>query len=312
MSRSRSTTTSFFSPRRVAIIAQSTVTQLVRMKIFYFLAPVALLFLGLQFFDAFWFEGPEALMPEQELRMHKNLCLGTMMFFSSLFAVVSTALLIPGDIEDRTLYTILCKPVPRLDYLVGKLLGVIAVIFIAMVVMDVLLVATLHFRTEEKLLETAEFLKSLNYPDREITAAKAEIAAHGPTMILQYGVIAHFFKACVIAAVALLISTFSTSTLFTIATSVMIWIIGAFQSIARDGLFNDPALGEAPSLADKIVGTLISLIFPDFQLFEAISDAAARAEDVLGSDLAKLGGLTAVYVGIYVVLSWFVFSDKEF
>ena len=127
--------TSFFSPRRAVIIALSTVTQLVRMKVFYFLAPIALLFVGLQFFDVFWYEGPEASQPQQELMMHKNLCLGTMMLFSSLFAIVSTALLIPGDIEDRTLYTILCKPVPRLDYLVGKLLGVISVIFVAMLVM---------------------------------------------------------------------------------------------------------------------------------------------------------------------------------
>jgi hypothetical protein len=309
---SRPASTSFFSPRRVLIIAQSTVTQLVRMKVFYFLAPIALLFLGLQFFDVFWYEGPEALMPEQELRMHKNLCLGTMMLFSSLFAVVATALLIPGDIEDRTLYTILCKPVPRLDYLVGKLFGVIAVIFIAMLVMDVLLVATLHFRTEEKLIETTEYMKRIGYPDREIAAGRAEVAAHGPTLLLQFGVLAHFLKACVIAAVALLISTFSTSTLFTIATSVMIWIIGAFQSIARDGIFTDPSLGEAPGWADKILGTLISVVFPDFQLFEAISDAAARAENVLPTDMLQLTGLTAVYVGIYVVLSWFVFADKEF
>jgi hypothetical protein len=309
---SRPVSTSFFSPRRVLIIAQSTVTQLVRMKIFYFLAPVALLFLGLQFFDARWFEGPEALMPEQELRMHKNICLGTMMLFTSLFAIVSTALLIPGDIEDRTLYTILCKPVPRLDYLIGKLVGVIAVIFIAMLVMDVLLVATLHFRTEEKLLVMTDYMVKIGYPEREIAAGRAEIAAHGPTMILQFGVLSHFLKACVIAAVALLISTFSTSTLFTIATSAMIWIIGSFQSIARDGLFNDATFGEAPGWADKIVGTLISLVFPDFQLFEAISDAAARAENVLPADMAQLAGLSAVYIGIYVVLSWFVFSDKEF
>ena len=309
---SSSATTSFFSLSRVLIIAQSTVTQLVRMKVFYFLAPIALLFLGLQFFDVFWYEGPEALMPEQELRMHKNLCLGTMMLFSALFAIVSTALLIPGDIEDRTLYTILCKPVPRLDYLVGKLLGVIAVTFIAMLVMDLLLVATLHFRTEQKLVEMTEYMKSIGYPDREIKAGRAEIAAHGPTVLLQFGVLAHFFKACVIAAVALLISTFSTSTLFTIATSVMIWIIGAFQSIMRDGIFADPSLGETPGWADRILETLISVLFPDFQLFEAISDAAARAENVLPSDMWQLGGLTAMYVGIYVVLSWFVFSDKEF
>ena len=148
---SRQASISFFSLRRILIVAQSTVTQLVRMKVFYFLAPIALLFVGIQFLDLIWYQGAETLQPEQELRMHKNICLGTMMVFSSMFGIVATALLIPGDIEDRTLYTILCKPVPRFDYLVGKLLGVMAVIFIAMVVMDVLLVATLHFSNRREI-----------------------------------------------------------------------------------------------------------------------------------------------------------------
>lgn len=309
---SRSRTPSFISPRRIFIITQSTVTQLVRMKVFYFLAPIALVFVGLQFFDAPWYEGADAMAPAQELRMHKNIGLGTMMIFSSLFAVVATALLIPGDVDDRTLYTILCKPVPRLDYLLGKLCGVLVVILIAMAVMDVMLVVTLHYRTEEKVVQVTEFMRSLGYPEEEMKAGQAEIASHGPTLTLQFGVLAHFFKAAVIAAVALLISTFSTSTLFTIATSVMIWIIGAFQSIARDGLFNDAQHGEAPSTADRIVSTIISVIFPDFQLFEAIADAAARAEAVIPADLARLGGLTFLYLGVYVVLSWFVFRDKEF
>ena len=291
---------------------QSTVTQLVRMKVFYFLAPIAILFLGLQYFDLLWYQGAETIHPEQELRMHKNICLGTMMIFTSLFAIVSTALLIPGDIEDRTLYTILCKPVPRLDYLVGKLLGVIAVIFIVMLVMDVLMVATLHFRTEEKIKLMTEAWTTHGYAEDDIKAGQAAMAAHGPTLILQYGVIAHFLKASVIAAVALLISTFSTSTIFTIATSVMIWIIGAFQSVARDGLFNNPLSNEDPSLPERVMSTIVSLVFPDFKLFESIADGAARAEDVLHTDMAQLGGVAALYIGIYVVLSWFVFSDKEF
>ncbi len=306
------TNTSFISPRKILIIAQSTVTQLVRMKVFWFLAPIALLFLGLQFFDVFWYEGPEASQPQQELQMHKNLCLGTMMLFGSLFAIVSTALLIPRDIEDRTLYTILCKPVPRLDYLCGKLLGVIFVIGVAMLVMDLLLVITLHFRTQEVLGEMDGFLESLGWPDDVVAQKKADIAAHGPTLTLQFGVLAHFFKAAIIAAVALLISTFSTSTIFTIATSVLVWIIGALQSIAREAFLNDDTLGESTSWAAKILGTLVSLIFPDFQVFEAVADAAARASEIMAADMIKIAGLAFFYLGIYTVLSWFVFSDKEF
>ena len=304
--------TSFFSPRRAGIIALSTVTQLVRMKVFYFLAPIALLFVGLQFFDVFWYEGPEASQPQQELMMHKNLCLGTMMLFSSLFAIVSTALLIPGDIEDRTLYTILCKPVPRLDYLVGKLLGVISVIFVAMLVMDILMVVTLHYRTQAVIAELGEYLGAIGWGEEEVRQGQAEVASHGPSLILQYGVLAHFFKASMIAAVALLISTFSTSTLFTIASSVMIWIIGAVQSLAREGLFTKGEYGVEPGMVDRILGTIISLVFPDFQLFESVSDGAARAMEIGVFDMLHLGGLTFFYIAIYTVLSWFVFSDKEF
>ena len=244
--------------------------------------------------------------------MHKNLCLGTMMLFSSLFAIVSTALLIPGDIEDRTLYTILCKPVPRLDYLVGKLLGVISVIFVAMLVMDILMVVTLHYRTQVVSAELGEYLGAIGWGEEEVRQGQAEVASHGPSLILQYGVLAHFFKASIIAAVALLISTFSTSTLFTIASSVMIWIIGAVQSLAREGLFTKGEYGAEPGMVDRILGTIISLVFPDFQLFESVSDGAARAMEIGVFDMLHLGGLTFFYIAIYTVLSWFVFSDKEF
>lgn len=304
--------TSFFSPRRVFIIAQSTITQLVRMKVFYFLLPVAALFLAIQFFEAPWYSGPEAATPEQELQMHKNLCLGAIMLFSSLFAIVSTALLIPRDIEDRTLYTILCKPVPRLDYLVGKLLGVMAVIAIAMLAMDLLLVITLQYRTDALLEKIGPFLLERNWPQDLIDEKMAEVASHGPTMTLQLAVLAYFLKASVVAAIALLISTFSTSTLFTIASSAMIWIIGAAQSVAREGLFDRGGLAEESGAIGKILATLVSLIFPDFQLFDSIAEAASRAAAVTPQDLIHLSGLSFFYLAIYVVLSWFIFSDKEF
>lgn len=309
---SKSTAPTFVSPRRILIIAQSTVTQLVRMKVFYFLAPIALLFVGLQFFDGLWYALPDTLLVEQELRMHKNICLGTMMLFGCLFAVVSTALLIPGDIEDRILYTILCKPVPRMDYLLGKLFGVIFVILIAMGVMDFLMVATLEYRMQGMMTDITATLRERGLSDTEIGAVEAEVRAHGSTVNLQFGVLAHFLKAAVIAAVALLVSTFSTSTLFTIAVSVMVWIIGEFQWIVRDGLFNDAEFGELPSTVDQIVATTISVIFPDFRLYGAIAEGAARAETIVPNDVWQLGGLAGLSLGIYVVLSWFVFRDKEF
>ncbi|MEX1010342.1 MAG: ABC transporter permease subunit, partial [Chthoniobacterales bacterium] len=103
--------------RRTTAIAAVTWTELVRLKIFYFLVIFALLVIGNSFFLArFSFE--------EEFQMLKDIALGAMSIFSSLLAILATATLLPKDVEDRTIYTILAKPVSRTEYLLGKLAGV--------------------------------------------------------------------------------------------------------------------------------------------------------------------------------------------
>ena len=63
---------------------------------------------------------------QEQFQVLKDVSLGAMSIFTWLLAVLATAMLLPKDIEDRTLYTILAKPVPRFEYLLGKLLGVLA------------------------------------------------------------------------------------------------------------------------------------------------------------------------------------------
>ena len=66
------------------------------------------------------------LNPEHQLKLLKDVAFGALQLFAVVIAISATAVLLPRDVEDRTLYTILAKPVPRADYLVGKLLGVLA------------------------------------------------------------------------------------------------------------------------------------------------------------------------------------------
>ena len=55
----------------------------------------------------------------------------------------------------------------------------------------------------------------------------------------------------------------------------------------------------------------VALIFPNYQLFN-VTDAAIQGLPVAGMAMLVLLGLTAFYVVLYTLLSWFVFSDKEF
>src|SRR5260370_33948567 len=130
-----------FSFGRVSAITANTLTELTRLKVFYVLLLFALLLIGSSVFMAqFTFQ--------QEFQILKDVSLGAMSIFTSLLAIVATARLIPQDIEDRTVYTILAKPVPRLEYLLGKIAGVLLLLAISTLVMSALFLAVLYMREQ--------------------------------------------------------------------------------------------------------------------------------------------------------------------
>ena len=90
---------------RILAITSNTLTELTRLKVFYVLLVFGLLLIGSSIFMAqFSFQ--------QEFQILKDVSLGAISMFTSLLAIVATARMLPRDIEDRTVYTILAKPVP--------------------------------------------------------------------------------------------------------------------------------------------------------------------------------------------------------
>ena len=298
----------WLKPGRVAVIASTTFTQLVRMKVFYFMAIFAVIVIASNFFDMPQNSAPEAVA-ENQLRMLKSASFGAMQLFAVVLAVVSTALLLPKDVEDRTLYTVLAKPVPRLDYLVGKLLGVIMLIAVSLFLMDLLMTGVLSFRTNIVLEEQLRIADLRGGGEEYKAVVRSDVLAQGPTWSLQGGVLSILLQASVLAAIALLISTFSSSTIFTTIISFLIYFIGHMQADARDFWFQG---GEAGQGMLGKVGTLaLAIVIPDFQLFNLV-DATIQGEIVPLLVIAKLAGLTFLYLAVYTLLSWFIFSDKEF
>ena len=162
-----------------------------------------------------------------------------------VLSIVATALLLPKDVEDRTLYTILAKPVPRFDYLPGKLLGVLMLVFVSLALMDVLMTAVLHIRTA-MVVDAA----GGDGTGDGLAAGRHRLAARGnrwPTA--RTGRCRARCSRCscgpsIMASLALLISTFSTSTLFTTIVSFLIYFIGHFQADARDVCLQSGQAGE--------------------------------------------------------------------
>lgn len=294
---------------RIRVIAFHAFTQLVRMKVFYFLVFFALILIGSNFFNLPQHEGPESARVNI-LHSIKSWSLGAMTLFSVVLSIVATALLLPKDVEDRTLYTILAKPVPRLDYLAGKLLGVLLLVFVSLALMDALMSGILHIRTNMVLESEVAYAEARGGSAEGIAALKEDILAQGATASLQGAVFSVFLRATIIASMALLISTFSSSTLFTTIISFLIYFMGHFQADSRAAFFSTEA-GVSDSFLARAVSLLVSLVLPDFQLFNVI-DAVIEGQVLPLMILGKLTLIGLFYAVFYVIASWFVFAKKEF
>ena len=294
------------NPRRIGVIAMHTFTQLVRMKVFYFLGIFALFLVACNLLKIETITRPN-LEGMEMLRSIRSSSLAVMTIFSIVFGVSATALLLPKDIEDRTLYTILAKPVPRLDYLIGKLAGVLLLLFVSLLVMDLLMTGELAVRSHLVIeAQTASALKA-GWAADQVDAMKRDTLLHGPTWHLQGAVLAVFLRSAVMASAALMLSVVSTSTLFTIITGFVVYFIGNFQAEARSVYFDSNGV----NVMERLAGLAVATIFPDFQLFNVI-DAIIEGKPMPPDILAMICGVTAFYVVLHVFVSWLLFSKKEF
>jgi len=286
-----------FSTDRIGAIAANTLTELARQKVFYVLLIFALVLIGSSVFMArFTFQ--------QEFQILKDVSLGAMSIFSSLLAVIASARLISQDLEDRTIYTILAKPVPRFEYVLGKLAGVLLLLAISIAAMAVLFAAVLYFREQAVLGETVREMNSA--PQEQLRAALNSVRSSGLNVDVFAGVAVIFLKACLLAALTLLVSTFATTNIFTVAVMVFIYLIGHLQATARDYWLQQQSAG----WVGRGFLALIALIFPDLQAFNLVDQIVAGVAIPLAIFI-KTALLGIFYIVIYTLAAIFVFYGKE-
>ncbi|MDB6137372.1 MAG: hypothetical protein JWO94_444 [Verrucomicrobiaceae bacterium] len=290
-----------FSPARIWALTMSTVTQLLRMRILVFLLVISVVVAATSFaFPTF--------NAAQQLKMLKDVCFGLEQLFAYVIAMVATALLLPKDVEDRTLYTILAKPVPRVDYLLGKLFGVLVVVAGGLLVLDIVLSGVLWLKQGYVLEDTLGGLRQQlggTPPPEAIASATADVARQGLTWALHVGVLAIFLKAAVLASLTLLISCIATSTLFTVITSFCFFILGHGETLFREYFFKG-----GTAWWQYLAAATLSIFCPDLSLFDVV-DAVAEGKTMLLSDALHMAGIGLLYTGGYTVVAYLVFVEKE-
>ena len=296
----------FSKPARIGAVARVTLTQLVRMKLFLVPAAFAVLVLALQFIPYQESIGIE-FQGVAQLELLKDVALGCMQVFGLVFSIAATALLIPRDTEDRILYTILCKPVPRFDYLAGKLLGVWGLIILMVLFMDGLMVLLVGMRESCIMQDMMQVLTERGYTAEEMAPYLDQVAAAGNDWNTQRGIAAMLMNFGVLTSLSLLISCFTSGTIVSIIFSLGAYIIGMFQG----NLFSIILSGQGVTPFMQHVERAFAVFIPNFSIF-TVSDTAAAGGPLGIGLLGSLAAIACGYMLLHLATAAWLFQHKEF
>lgn len=286
-----------FSLQRVGAIALNTLTESVRQKVFNILLVFALVVIAMaSFFAQFSFAEQAGLAAIEQLKSVKDFCLGAISVFGMLIAVVGTAQLLPNEVEQRTIYTILSKPVRRFEFLLGKFGGMLLLILVSVVLMSALFGAVLAFKHRTLTAEIAAEGGGAAGEEVQRLVAQVHASAYDPDLVK--GVFLIGMKLAVLAGITLFISTFSTSMIFNITVTFMVFLAGHLVGTAKE-LWQ----------AQPVMRYLLAII-PDLSVFNVADDI------ILGNVIPWLhvGRVTLyglVYLVVVVGAAHFIFAERE-
>ncbi|MEZ5404833.1 MAG: ABC transporter permease subunit [Verrucomicrobiia bacterium] len=287
---------------RVWLLAKVTLWEALRHRVLNVLLLFALAIIGTaNFFSQLSFD--------EQLKFVKDFSFGAMTLIGVLMAVVSMAQLLPQEVENRTLFTILSKPVRRWEFLAGKCLGMALTLLLALVMMALVFGVVLKLQEknlEQQILQQMQETVSLEEKaEAHETLQKIQAEVRDPYLFMAFGII--YGRWLLVAAVALLISTFSTSMLFTVVMTMMVYVIGHLQSTAREMWWHVSA---GVSTITKGILVVVSLCFPDFQMLSGVDNIVVGAAPS-GLDLFYILGYVVLYVGVAVGAACLIFSQRE-
>ena len=303
---------------RILTIGRNTLLESVRQRVLNVLLIFAVVLVGasIWFSDAATPELDQAGMFDAQIKFVKDAGCGAIGIFGFFIALLSTAQLIPQELHNRTIYTILAKPVRRSEFLLGKFLGVVLLLALCVALMSLAFAATLYVEEMRGLSYVADSY-ARSGPDWRSNAYLLSSYNHDAALVVQQvrdpqlveAILLLFTKLVMTCAIALLISTFATSSIFTIVTTFMVYLIGHMESTAREVWLAASASGH-PSLVANTLAAAIAMLIPDLNAY-TIVDEILSGNHVPWThtwDLVAYGG---AYVVVLLSVSVVVFEYRE-
>ena len=223
----------------------------------------------------------------QDVKIMKDMGLSAASVFGLFIAVLTGNGLVTREVERRSIYAVLSKPVRRHEVILGKYVGLVLTLAVNLAIMAVAFYAVLGYMSAT---ESEELMRGW------------EVSATDPAMLKAF--LLMFVQLMLVTAIALFFATFSSSILSATLTFTL-YVVGHFTSDLR-------SLGDvvdAPGVAAVAAG--VSYLLPDMNLFD-VQAAVVHAHPVTAGHLILTSGYALAYILCLLLGAAFVCSRRDF
>jgi len=220
---------------------------------------------------------------DMSLRLIKDICVTAISIFGILITIFISASVIPTEIENHVIYTVLSKPVRRYQYLLGKFLGAQLIIIMNLCLMGGLFFLALYFK--QRIL---------------------------PTLLL-WSVFLTYFEFLIVSALTFAVACASSSSVLPTIAGLFIYITGSLTEYLKD-VYNRS--GQTGEWFDSLVGYIAYILWnvlPNLQRFSLKTKILELQPndpptDVLIPQLVLYG---LIYAVSGYILAYWIFRKRE-
>jgi ABC-type transport system involved in multi-copper enzyme maturation permease subunit len=265
--------------RAIGWIALNVFRESVRDKVLYNLVFFAILMIGASYLIG-------QLTAGQDVKIIKDLGLAAISVFGLFIAIFIGIGLVSKEVEKRSIYSLLSKPIRRSDLIVGKYLGLLLTLAVNVAVMAMALYAVLA------------------YLGWKLAPAAGAWEAPAVDPSLLKAVFLTYVELALVTAIALFFSTFSTPIL-SAALTFGLFVAGRLSSDLR----NFDEVVQSPVVA-KIAHALY-WVLPNLTSFD-VRGQVVHGQPVPAGHILLASGYGALYIAALLVPSAVIFSRRDF
>jgi Cu-processing system permease protein len=266
--------------RTIGYIAVNAYRESVRDRVLYNLVFFALLIIGASYLIG-------QLTAGQDVKIIKDLGLSAVALFGLFIAVFIGIGLVSKEVERRSIYALIAKPVRREELVLGKYAGLVLTLAVNVAVMVAVWYVVLAY---------------MSWSESDAFKRAWEAPATDPYLL--QAVLLIFVELMLVTAVALFFSTFS-GPLVSAGMTFGLYVVGHFSTDLKN-------LGViVKSQGAAYLGTVLYYVLPNLATFDIKADVV-HGHPVSAGYLLMAVGYGVMYIAALLVAGMFIFSRRDF